>query len=156
MKGYSLPRRWRLPSAWNLLSLAGAGFVPGGALLVFIAWQRTPGPYIIGERYPFGSYTSTWQVSLGFAFVAFGMLFLGAIPAARVLRSRVLLICLLGGYVLIWFPHAWIGVTLFVYDPDLRSFREWAPYLPLIILWMLLVVAGFVGAWRELSRSTAA
>jgi len=65
----------RVFTGWTLLAFSWFGYVPGGVLLIVFGWKPKPGPYAIGELYPYGGYLEAWQVSLGFAFLAFGTLF---------------------------------------------------------------------------------
>mgnify|MGYP001072359664 CR=1 FL=1 len=66
-----------LALGWKLLCLSGIMFVLGGIVWI-LQWKPSTGPYLVGENYPFGGYVEAWQVSMGFAFVAFGVLFAGA------------------------------------------------------------------------------
>lgn len=138
----------RIFSGWNLLLFAGAGFIPGGILMILLTWHPKPGPYKIGERYPYGNYLQVWQVSMGFAFLAFGVLYVGAILARRKLKSRTLWFALLLSYVLFWFPHFWIGVKFFFYEFSLSNIGLWAKYYPFIFAWMIILGVGFYLAWK--------
>ena len=40
---------------WWIIAIGGGSYLPAGILLIALAWQPTPGPYLVGERYPFGS-----------------------------------------------------------------------------------------------------
>jgi hypothetical protein len=62
-------------TGWNPLAFSGFGYVPGCVLLIVFTWKPKLGPYAIGERNPYGGYLEAWQVSPGFAFLAFGILF---------------------------------------------------------------------------------
>jgi len=134
---------------WWIIAIGGGGYLPAGILLVAMAWRPTPGPYLVGERYPFGSYISAWQVSGGFAFAAFGLLFVALVVAARKDANRMLLGLAFVGYLLMWLPHAWLGVAFIMDDLTLASLGEWRDMVPLIVLWMVLMIAGFVLAWTE-------
>ncbi|MDI7277409.1 MAG: hypothetical protein QME94_15635, partial [Anaerolineae bacterium] len=88
-------------SGRNLLTFAGAGFVPGGVALLLLSWRPTPGPYRVGQRYPYGGYLEAWQVSMGFAFVAFGLLFVAGVWMLGRTGSRWLWGALLASYLLV-------------------------------------------------------
>ncbi len=104
--------------SWKLLWISGLLFVPGGAIWT-MKWQPSLGPYMVGEKYPFGSHVNTWEVSMGFGFVAFGVLFAEAsIPASKS-KNRLSWVGLLISWVLLMFPHALVGVTFVLDDPSL-------------------------------------
>jgi len=134
---------------WWIIAMGGVSYLPAGILLVAMAWQPTPGPYLVGERYPFGSYISAWLVSAGFAFAAFGLLFVALVVAVRKDANRMLLGLAFVGYLLMWLPHAWLGAAFIMDDLTLRRLGEWRDMVPLIVLWMVLMIAGFVLAWTE-------
>ncbi len=135
-------------SGRNLLTFAGAGFVPAGMVLILLSWRATPGPYLVGERYPYGGYLESWQVATGFAFVAFGVLFVAGVQALARHGGRGLWWALLASYLAMWFPHAFMGVAFVAYDPTLATLRSWVVALPFIFVWMAAVVAGFALIWR--------
>jgi hypothetical protein len=96
---------------WKLLSLSGAVFLLFGIGFV-LSWQPAAGPYSVGGAYPFGSYLKAWSVSMGFAMIAFAVLFAGfAILAAQVKR-RWIWLALLFSWLVFWFPHAFIALSL--------------------------------------------
>lgn len=66
------------------------------------------------ERYPFGSALRTWQVTVGFDWVAYAIL-LGAVGfVARRARSRPLWAAVGVSFAILWFPHVAIGVAFLV------------------------------------------
>jgi len=138
----------RLPLGWKLLFLAGLLFIPGG-LVWILQWQPTPGPYMVGERYPFGGYVEAWEVSMGFGFAAFGMLFAGASQAASKWRSRRLWIVMLISFALLMFPHGLIGVVFVLDDPTLGNLGVSAIALPFSLAWLGIVTAGFILSGKE-------
>ena len=142
----------RLFTGWNLLAFCGFGYIPGGLLLLMLTWKPTPGPYIIGERYPYGSYLEAWQVSLGFAFVAFGLLFGVASSVGTRARSKWFWFALLASFVLMWSPHIWLGIVCIIEDPSLRILGVWKKYLLPILAWMLIAALGFYRSWRDLRK----
>lgn len=148
-----MARRKPLLSGQNLLSIAGLGFIPAGIILILLSWHPTPGPYRVGGRYPYGGSLEAWQVSMGFAFVAFGVLFVAGIAAAVRLKSRRLWGAMLAAYVLVWFPHAFLGAAFFLDDPSLAALQSWAGVVPLILLWMAMVIAGFALTWRDAAQT---
>ncbi len=74
----------------------------------------TGGPYTMDERYPFGSALRTWQVTVGFDWIAYAILFGAAGSVARRTSSRPLWAALAVSFVIIWFPHVAIGVAFLV------------------------------------------
>lgn len=140
-----------LRTGWWLLIFAGFGYIPGGVLLVLMTWQATPGPYEIGRLYPYGSELNAWQVTNGFAFLAYGLLFCAIVGGAAKFKSRLLWAAALVSFVIMWFPHAIIGISFFVYDPTLISLEMWIIVLPFILLWMFTAGLGFWLSWRDLS-----
>lgn len=70
-----LPLLRRAPSSWRLLSVSGIILGIFGIIWVLRAWEPTAAPYRVAERYPFGSHLQAWQVSFGFTWLAFGVLF---------------------------------------------------------------------------------
>lgn len=137
-------------TGWGLLYFAGFGYIPGGILLVMLSWEANPGPYEIGMSYPYGDYLNAWLVTNGFAFIAFGLLFIGIVEAACRFRSRYLWIFALFGFLLIWFPHAFMGFAFILTDPTLESLSAWLPAFPFIIGWMLMATLGFLLSWKQL------
>lgn len=142
----------RLLTGWNLLAFCGFGYVPGGLLLVIWTWKPTSGPYVIGERYPYGGYLEAWQVSVGFAFLAFGLLFAVTSLVGSRTRSKWLWFALLTSFVLMWFPHLWMGILFIIEDPSLSILGDWTKSLPPILAWMLIAALGFYLSWRDLQK----
>jgi len=137
----------------NILVCCGASYILGGMVLVAMSWQQSTGPYAVGSRYPYGGPLESWQVSNGFAFVAFGLAFLAIVSAMVTLRSRVLWAVALGAFVVMWFPHMWIGITFLLADPTFASLQAWSMAIPLILAWMLAAAVGFGLAWKGLGKS---
>ncbi|OGO65216.1 MAG: hypothetical protein A2030_03320 [Chloroflexi bacterium RBG_19FT_COMBO_50_10] len=133
---------------WRLLALSGLWFIPSGAILIWMSWHPTPGPYVIGERYPYGTLSEAWQVSLGFGWVAFGLLFFGMALLGEQWKSRWLWFSLLISTILVLFPHIWFGVMMVLDDPTLRNFGPWWIALPFSFLWVLTLGTGFVLAYK--------
>jgi len=142
----------RVFTGWNLLAFSGFSYVAGGALLVVLTWKPKPGPYSIGERYPYGGYLEAWQVSLGFAFLAFGILFgIGSLIGSKV-RNKYLWSGLLASFVFMWFPHLLLGIALVLDDPSLSSLGVWKKSIVLILAWMAIAALGFFLSWRDFRR----
>lgn len=139
-------------TGWKLLAWSGFWFIPSGIFLGLMAWQPTPGPYVIGEKYPYGPLTNAWQVSLAFSLIAFGILFVSLALVGERLKSRWLWFCLLVSTVLMLFPHIWLGVLLFLDDPTFTSFGPWLISLPFSFLWGLTMAAGFFLAWKHVRQ----
>jgi len=74
----------------------------------------TSGPYAVDERYPFGSALRTWQVTVGFDWIAYAILFGAAGSVARRVRSRPLWVALGVSFAILWVPHVAIGVAFLV------------------------------------------
>jgi hypothetical protein len=126
-------------------------FVPGG--LVWIAkWRPSPPPYFVLRNYPFGDYAESWQVAMGFAFVAFGLLFAAASGVAGRTKSRSMWVAMLVSWLLLMFPHAFIGVTFAIEDPSLKSLGISAYVIPFAALWGAVVAAGFILSGRDVWR----
>lgn len=134
---------------WKLLWLSGLMFVPRGMIWI-MKWQPLSGPYMVGERYPFGNYVNAWEVSMGFAFVAFGVLFAEASILVCKSKNRLSWVGLLISWVLLMFPHALIGVTFVLDDPSLASFGISVYAIPFAVIWFLIVFSGFVLFGREI------
>lgn len=142
----------RVFTGWNLLAFSGFAYVLGGVLLVVLTWKPKPGPYAIGERYPYGGYLEAWQVSLGFAFLAFGILFgVGSLIGSKV-RNKYLWLGLLASFVLMWFPHLFIGVAHVFEDPSLSNLGVWTKFTVPILAWMAIASFGFFLSWRDLRK----
>jgi len=139
----------RLGLGTLLLLMAGLGYVPGGILLIVASWKPTAGPYLIGQQYPYGGPLETWQVSAGFAFAAFGVVFAGLCYAQSRRGSRLLWALLLLGFVLMWVPHSWIGIAFLMEDPTAVNLGAWRGYIPFIIVWMSIAGAGFALSWSR-------
>ncbi len=99
-------RRW----GWRCFIAATA--VTGIIGLFFAAsMDPTGGPYAVDQRYPFGSALRTWQVTVGFDWVAYAILFGAAGALARRTRSGSLWTALGVSFVVLWFPHVAIGMA---------------------------------------------
>ncbi len=134
---------------YGLLAAAGLGFIPSGVALTALSWRATAGPYQVGQAYPYGGPMEAWQVAMGFAFMAFGVLFAAGVWALARLRSRRLWWALVAAYALVWFPHAFMGAAFFLYDPGLASLGPWVVALPFILVWTIALAIGFAVAWRD-------
>jgi len=143
-----------LSLGWKLLFLAGLMFIPGGMVWI-LKWQPTPGPYLVGECYPFGGYVEAWEVSMGFGFAAFGVLFASVSLAAGKLRSSRLWIAMLISFILLMFPHGLIGITFILDDPTLSNLGVSAIALPFSLVWLGIVAVGFVLSGKEVLARTS-
>jgi hypothetical protein len=95
-----------------------------------------------------------WQISLGFSWVAFGLLFVGMALTGERLKSRWLWLSLLMSTMLVMFPHIWLGVMMVLEEPSLRDFGPWLIALPFGFLWVLAMGLGFVLASKFFSDVT--
>jgi len=143
----SISGRYRLGSV--ILLLAGLGYVPGGILLILTSWRATPGPYEIGLRYPFGGPLEAWQVTTGFAFVAYGIGFAGLVHAHSRTGSRPLWAVLALSFGVMWLPHLLIGSAFLAGDPTAATLGPWKAYLPAILVWMAVSAVGLIMTWRH-------
>ena len=94
--------------------LFGATVVVTGLIgLVFAQSMRpTGGPYEMNERYPFGDAERTWQVTVGFDWIAYAILFAVAGVAVRRVGGRKLWALMAVSFAILWFPHIAIGVAV--------------------------------------------
>ena len=136
---------------WKLLWLSGLLFVPGG-LLWLTRWDPSSGPYMVGERYPFGTDLQSWEISMGFAFVAFGILFAGASILAFKSQSRWVWAALLLSWILIMLPHGVIAISFAIDDPSLGNLGASRFAIPFSVVWLGIVVAGFILSGREIMK----
>ncbi len=97
---------------WGWRTFVAATAVTAVIGLFFAAsMDPTGGPYAVDERYPFGSAVRTWQVTVGFDWIAYAILF-GAVGfVARRAGSRPLWIATGVSFVILWFPHVAIGIA---------------------------------------------
>jgi len=105
---------------WKMLWFSGIMFVPGG-ILWLTRWKPSLGPYMVGERYPFGTDLQSWEVSMGFAFIGFGVLFAGVSILAYKAKNKWAWIALLLSWALIMLPHALIAISFMIDDPSLGN-----------------------------------
>ena len=94
--------------------LFGATVVITGLIgLVFAqSMHPTSGPYTMNERYPFGDTERTWQVTVGFDWIAYAILFAVAGVAVRRVGGRKLRVLMAVSFAILWFPHLAIGVAM--------------------------------------------
>ncbi len=108
------PALRHVAARWRLLSLTSlVFFLPGVAFL--LSWQPTPGPYTVGQTYPFGSALQTWQVTVGFDWVAFATLFAASAMVTSQIKLRWFRVALLMRAAMIWLPHIFIGVAFMLH-----------------------------------------
>jgi hypothetical protein len=96
---------WRLYGA-NVVVTALIG------LLFAQSMDPTSGPYTVGERYPFGHAERTYQVTVGFDWIAYAILLAVAGVAVRRAGGRGLWALLAGSVALLWFPHVLIAAVM--------------------------------------------
>lgn len=100
---------------WGWRAFVAAAAVSAVIGLFFaLSMDPTGGPYAVDERYPFGSALRTWQVTVGFDWIAYAILMGVAGSVARRVRSRPLWAALGVSFALLWFPHLAIGVAFLV------------------------------------------
>ncbi len=99
--------RW----GWRIFIVATAVTAIIG-LFFAASMNPTSGPYTVDERYPFGSALRTWQVTVGFDWIAYAILFAAAGSIAHRTKDRRLWIAIGVSFVLIWSPHVLIGIAI--------------------------------------------
>ena len=98
---------------WRLCLVASAGMGIFGLLLI-ASMDPTSGPYVAGDRYPFGDEQRTYQVTVGFDWLAYAILFAAAAAAVRGMRGRGLVAAIAVSFAVLWLPHALIAVAMLV------------------------------------------
>ncbi len=145
-------RSWKaMSTGGKLLWLSGIFYIPGG-LVWLLKWSPSQGPYGVGENYIFGSYLQAWEVSMGFAFLAFGLLFSSAVLLMEHHKTRWVWTSLLTAWLLVMFPHFLIGVTFALDDPSLASLGVARFAIPNTLLWMAMVILGFFKTYGEITH----
>lgn len=139
---------------WKLLFISGLLFVPGG-IAWLIRWVPTPGPYMVGQIYPYGGHVEAWQVSMGFAFAAFGILFSGFAVSAQNNKKVWSWVLLLVSWGLLMFPHIWIGVTFMIDDPTLANLGVSAYMIPFFLTWSIMTGIGFIVTGKDVFTNRA-
>jgi len=86
---------------------------------------------------------------MGFAFVAFGLLFAETSILVHKSKNRLSWMGLLISWALLMFPHALIGITFVLDDPSTTNLGISAYALPFAIVWFFIVVLGFVLSGKE-------
>ena len=114
----SAPKRLRGPRArrwgWRLYG-ALTGLIALVGLVFAQSMHLTGGPYTVDERYPFGDAERAYQVTVGFDWIAYAILFAAAGVAIRRSGSRGLWALLGLSLVVLWFPHVFIGAAMVLY-----------------------------------------
>lgn len=128
----ALRREFRAaPRGWRILAASGIPLALGGVSFVVRFWDPLPGPYLANQRYPLGPYLNAWQVSFGFMWLAFGLVFFAlALLAPRTWRLWVALFL---AWFLAWLPHGIIGIGFAAAGsnrPSLELYRDWASRWP--------------------------
>ncbi len=151
----------RAPRSWQLLAWSGIPSSLGGLIFVIRFWRPSPGPYLANRLYPLGPYLNAWQVSFGFASLAFGVVFF--VLAVQGQRRWPTWWALFVTWFLMWLPHGIIGIGFAVAgsnQPSIDFYRAWASHpLGLLVLAVDslallahfgLALAGFALTGREL------
>ncbi len=100
---------------WGWRAFVAATVVSALIGLFFAAsMDPTGGPYAVDERYPFGSALRTWQVTVGFDWIAYAILFGVAGSLARRAGSRLAWAALGVSFAILWLPHVAIGIAFAV------------------------------------------
>src|SRR5687767_14623195 len=74
----------RAPRGWQLLAIAGIALAFAGLTFIIRFWRPAVGPGSPSDFYPVGPYVNAWAVAFGFAWLAFGILFVAlALSGAR-------------------------------------------------------------------------
>ncbi len=100
-------------SRWGWRAYGATVVVTALIGLVFAASMHpTAGPYKIDERYPFGDAERSYQVTVGFDWIAYAILLVVAGSAVRRVGGRTLWGLLALSLVILWFPHVLIGAAM--------------------------------------------
>jgi hypothetical protein len=149
------------PLAWRLLAWSGIPLALGGLGFAVRFWRPSSGPYVANQLYPFGGHLQAWAVSFGFTWLAFGLLFTGAVVCASHRQDWPTWALLLTSWCLCWLPHLIIGIGFALYGANRQSVRfyeKWArdpggaiilASSSLVLVWhFAFSIAGFIGTAR--------
>jgi hypothetical protein len=101
----------QMPPGWRVLAWSGVPLALSGFGLATRFWHPSAGPYVANRLYPFGGHLNAWAVSFGFTWVAFGLLFTGAVPVVwRNLSLRSWSVLLASWLLCVW-PHLIIAIA---------------------------------------------
>jgi len=157
------------PVSWRLLGWSGVPLACSGLGFATRFWNPSAGPYIANKLYPFGGHLQAWAVSFGFTWMAFGLLFSGAVLLAWQNPSRRSWCLLLASWVLCLWPHAIIAIA-FAWNganqESMRFYGRWwstNPMGPIVLIRSALLtvwyfsfsIIGFVGTAGQIFRSQA-
>jgi hypothetical protein len=138
----------RIFSGFTLLLIGGTGFFIGGVLIIFLAFGRNFSgdlPASLG----FAGYIRILQLTNGFAFIAYGLLFTMIIWSRSAFAKKRLWFALLISFLFIWLPYLILGLYYLVKPGKLTGMEFWSRYYLLIILWSVIMVIGFYTSGRE-------
>lgn len=153
--------------SWRILAWSGIPLALGGLGFAARFWNPSSGPYVANRVYPFGGHLQAWAVSFGFTWVAFGLLFTGAVLYVSRHRSWTSWTLLFTSWLLCWWPHGIIGIA-FAWNganqESLGFYGRWASnplgFTVLLtgaftLLWhFTFSIIGFVATAREVSGAS--
>jgi hypothetical protein len=150
---------------WHLLAWSGIPLALSGLAFAVRFWRPSSGPYVANRLYPFGGHLQAWAVSFGFTWLAFGLLFTGAVVYVSRRQGWRTWTLLVTSWSLCWLPHAVIGIGFTFHGAHRQSVRiygEWwndpAGAIILasgsfLLLWhFVFSIAGFAGTAVEIRR----
>ncbi len=150
---------------WRILSVSGLFLAAFGLVWVLRGWEQTAGPYRIGAVYPFGTHLQTWQVTFGFTWLGFGVLFFGGSLRAAAHPTYLTWLTLLLAWLVCMLPHGIIGAAMAVGGQDVTEAVNVAARVDAgegLVLLLATAVAGllflassaigFVWTWWELRQ----
>jgi len=154
------------PLPWRILGWSGVPLALAGFGFVARFWNPTAGPYVANRVYPFGGHLQAYAVSFGFTWVAFGLIFTGAVLLAWRHLGWLSWILLFSSWLLCWWPHAIIGIAFAWNGANRESvhiYRQWGSNPigltvlvngTVILAWhFAFSVIGFIGTGRALFRA---
>ncbi len=107
--------------SWRILSVSGLLLAAFGLVWVLRAWEPTGAPYRIATTYPFGTHLRAWQVTFGFTWVAFGLLFFAASLRAAAHPTHLTWLALVGSWLVCMLPHGIIGFAVALAGQDVTQ-----------------------------------
>lgn len=154
------------PLSWRILAWSGVPLALGGLGFAARFWNPSPGPYVANRVYPFGGHLQAWAVSFGFTWMAFGLLFTGAVLYASRHASWTSWTLLFSSWLLCCWPHGIIAIA-FAWNganrESLDFYGRWASNpigltvlvtSSIITIWYFTFsVVGFIATARQLFRA---
>ena len=156
-------KRSSLP--WRLLAWSGIPLALSGLAFAVRFWRPSSGPFVANRLYPFGGHLQAWAVSFGFTWMAFGLLFTGAVAYVARRHDWTTWTLLVTSWGLCWLPHVVIGIGFAFHGAHRQSVRTYAEWgrdpagaivlasASFVLLWhFVFSVLGFAGTALEIRR----